>query len=173
MDHFIARRHDQEFFLFWWQQIRAMVGEVSVSRLQDLNWRTDLLFSCWWNEKQRNSLDLSPILNNDFIQPISTILRLPFNPPHDKGLLALKMWDTMKRTSSKKRKWPNRSLLWPTVSFYWCAFVCEIAKRLPAIKGMFWTCHYIEKLTGTAVKAFVWNAGAKHATWMRLEWLCG
>jgi len=49
------------------QQERGYGWRVSVSRLQDLIGRTDYCFCLLVKRGKQRNLDLSPILNNDFI----------------------------------------------------------------------------------------------------------
>ena len=97
-DHFIGTvEMIKNFFLFMAQDTRLWLAKLGVSRLQDLIGRTDLLALLPGETDKQRNLDLSPILNNDLIpadKPQYCVT--PFNPPHDKGLLALKMWDAVK-----------------------------------------------------------------------------
>ncbi|MEP7729949.1 glutamate synthase large subunit [Marinomonas primoryensis] len=159
-DHFIGTVDMiKNFFLFMAQDTRLWLAKLGVSRLQDLIGRTDLLvLLAGETEKQRN-LDLSPILNNDFIPADKPqYCDLPFNPPHDKGLLALKMWDTMKDVIEEKEGGEFEFAVTNCDRSIGARLSGEIAKRY-GNQGMS-DMPITLKLTGTAGQSFgVWNAG--------------
>jgi glutamate synthase (NADPH/NADH) large chain len=92
-EHFIGTvEMVMNFFRFVAEETREIMAELGVRKMEDLIGRTDLLERLEGvTEKQRN-LDLSPLLENDFIPADKPhFCSTPSNTPFDKGELAERM----------------------------------------------------------------------------------
>ena len=149
----------KNFFLFMAEDTRQWLAKLGVASLQDLIGRTDLLTILEGENDKQAGLDLSPILNNDAIPADKPqYCEIPLNPPHDKGELALTMWDTVKSVIEEKEGGEFAFDVTNCDRSIGGRLSGEIAKRY-GNQGMN-DAPLTLKLTGTAGQSFgVWNAG--------------
>lgn len=152
----------KNFFLFMAEDTRQWLAKLGVASLQDLIGRTDLLTILEGENSKQAGLDLTPILNNDLIPTDKPqFCQMPLNPPHDKGELALRMWETVKGVIEEKEGGEFQFNVTNCDRSIGARLSGEIAKRY-GNQGMN-DAPLTLNLTGTAGQSFgVWNAGGLH-----------
>ncbi|MBM6550940.1 glutamate synthase large subunit [Marinomonas ostreistagni] len=152
----------KNFFRFMAEDTRQWMAKLGVSTMAELIGRTDLLTLLPGETEKQANLDLSPILNNDAIPADKPqYCQVPFNPPHDKGLLAEKMWSTVQHAVEEKEGGEYAFTVTNQDRSIGARLSGEIAKRY-GNQGMI-DAPLTLKLKGTAGQSFgVWNAGGLH-----------
>lgn len=152
----------KNFFRFMAEDTRQWMAKLGVTTMADLIGRTDLLKLLPGETEKQANLDLSPILNNDAIPADKPqYCQVPFNPPHDKGLLAEKMWSTVQPAVEEKEGGEFTFNVTNQDRSIGARLSGEIAKRY-GNQGMVDNPLTL-KLTGTAGQSFgVWNVGGLH-----------
>jgi len=162
-EHFIGTvEMIKNFFRFMAEDTRQWMAKLGVSSMAELIGRTDLLTLLPGETSKQANLDLSPILNNDAIPADKPqFCQVPFNPPHDKGLLAEKMWETVKEVVEEKEGGEFEFNVTNCDRSIGARLSGEIAKRY-GNQGMV-DAPLTLRLKGTAGQSFgVWNAGGLH-----------
>ncbi|WP_191602187.1 glutamate synthase large subunit [Marinomonas algicola] len=149
----------KNFFLFMAEDTRQWLAKLGVASLGELIGRVDLLALLPGETEKQSGLDLSPILNNDAIPADKPqFCQVPFNPPHDKGLMALKMWEAVQEVIEEKEGGEFEFTITNCDRSIGARLSGEIAKRY-GNQGMSDTPVTL-RLKGTAGQSFgVWNAG--------------
>lgn len=152
----------KNFFRFMAEDTRQWMAKLGVSKMADLIGRTDLLTLLPGETEKQANLDLSPILSNDAIPADKPqYCQVPFNPPHDKGLLAEQMWSTVQYAVEEKEGGEYAFAVTNQDRSIGARLSGEIAKRY-GNQGMI-DAPLTLKLKGTAGQSFgVWNAGGLH-----------
>ncbi|TPE54127.1 glutamate synthase large subunit [Maribrevibacterium harenarium] len=159
-EHFIGTvEMIKNFFRFMAEDTRRWMAKLGVAKLEDLIGRTDLLTLLPGETSKQANLDLSPILLNDAIPADKPqFCQVKQNPPHDKGLLAEKMWQTVRPAVEEKEGGEFEFHVTNCDRSIGARLSGEIAKRY-GNQGMV-DAPITLKLTGTAGQSFgVWNAG--------------
>jgi glutamate synthase (NADPH/NADH) large chain len=86
------------FFTFLAQEVRDLMAELGVRKLEELIGRTDLLNRMEGLTEQQKALDLAPILHTETAADGIYHCTEPFNEPYDKAVLANQMLKEIRPT---------------------------------------------------------------------------